>query len=185
MSKRISPRGSYLSYYIYCPNVYTVLHSRHIWTFKNVPFCQSIISLQPAHLPWKQVILTIIHLTLFKHTSALSHVVWQICTIIPTPMSLPPILNGGFPPQAGFSHKNLDLPPFKQGGDCETDNRRGCVTFRKRGRRREVGGEQVVVACCALSLSSGCPSPLLPTFWQQKINVRDATYTDYPPRKCE
>ena len=81
-------------------------------------------------------------------------------------------------PRQDFPIKTLTFLPLSKGG-LETDNRRGCVTFRKRGRR-EVGGEQVVVACCALS--SGCP---LPTFWQQKINVRDATYTDYPPRKCE
>ena len=95
-------------------------------------------------------------------------------------MSLPPILNGGFPPQAGFSHKNLDLPPFKQGGDCETDNRRGCVTFRKRGRR-EVGGEQVVVACCALLSLSGCPPSRSPHFDNKKSMLGMQLILTIPP----
>ena len=149
MSKRISPRGSYLSYYIYCPNVYTVLHSRHIWTFKNVPFCQSIISLQPAHLPWKQVILTIIHLTLFKHTSALPFDRYVHCTMYLLLCPFPLFWMGVSHPRQDFPIKTLTFLPLSKGGNCETDNRRGCVTFRKRGRRREVGGEQVVVACCA------------------------------------
>ena len=97
-------------------------------------------------------------------------------------MSLPPILNGGFPPQAGFSHKNLDLPPFKQGGDCETDNGRGCVTFRKRGRRREVGGEQVVVACCAvLSLCLAALARCSPHFDNKKSMLGMQLILTIPP----
>ena len=44
-------------------------------------------------------------------------------------------MNGEFPPQAGFSHKNLD--PEAEGERIRV--RRGCVTFVKGG------GEQVAV----------------------------------------
>ena len=168
-----------------------MLHSRHIWTFKNLPFCQSIIvvqtALRPAHLPWKQVILTIIHLTLFKHTSALPFDRYVHCTMYLLLCPFPLFWMGVSHPRQDFPIKTLTFLPLSKGGNCETDNRRGCVTFRKRGRRREVGGEQVVVACCAvLSLSSGCPARCSPHFDNKKSMLGMQLILTIPPtRKCE
>ena len=94
-----------------------------------------------------------------------------------------PILNGEFPPQAGFSHKNLD--PEAEGERIRV--RRGCVTFEKGG------GEQVAVVQFARA-QGGNPLRLCPSLLRVVAALLATPHFDnkksmlgmqFPPRKCE
>ena len=92
------------------------------------------------------------------------------------------LLNGEFPPQAGFSHKNLD--PEAEGERIRV--RRGCVTFEKGG------GEQVAVVQFARARKGGTPcgyARRCSEWWQHyspphilttKNQCRCSQYTHFP-----